>query len=511
MLTGDPAAPLILVVEENECLAEIIEASFESSSEGYRLRVVDTLQQARRAMADSPPDLVVIDAGSPEVDGDDPVTLAGAGCPVIVVAREGDAGGDAEARRGEGAVRYIAKSDYAFATMACISRQVLREWELIQERNRIRDDLDKGGKLESLGVLAGGIAHDFNNLLTVMLGHMTIAKESVPRPSTAYSSLTVAVSACDAGIRMARRLLSFAKGEALEKGALPVGDLVRECLVLLAGTVKVELDIPPELHQVQADRGQLHQVFSNLILNARQAMPDGGTLGVRAENVISRGDETGLLPGAYVRITFTDQGCGIEEEMLPHIFDPYFTTKSEGTGLGLASSDAIVVRHGGKIVVSSRKGVGSVFSVYLPAQVPEQAEEQAVRPDRTLPPREDGVRRVLVMDDEEELRSLVGTIAGHLGYQATVCCNGAEAVSLYNSALECGTPFTAVILDLVVSKGMAGKEAARRILTRDPGARLIVSSGYRNDPVMADPASYGFSAALPKPYRFKELEAVLPR
>ena len=262
------------------------------------------------------------------------------------------------------------------------------------------------------------------------------------------------------------------------------------------------------LHAIEADEGQMGQVFHNIVLNAVQAMPGGGTLVVSADNVTLTGDNSQALPpGNYVRVVFADEGHGMPEELQHKIFDPYFTTKPGGSGLGLASVHSIVKKHGGNVQVRSLVGRGTDFTFYLPSI------GAAVLGPTEIEATSEGGRHaggaVLVMDDDELIQILATQILEHLGYQVTSCANGEEAVALYGKAVGTGTPFLAAVMDLTIPGGMGGKEAAQQILALDPAVRLIVSSGYSNDEVMADYARYGFCAAIAKPYRVAELTAVL--
>jgi CheY-like chemotaxis protein len=262
-----------------------------------------------------------------------------------------------------------------------------------------------------------------------------------------------------------------------------------------------EFSISDNLRPVDADEGQLSQVISNLIINADQAMPEGGTVRVSCENVALGGDSgVPLPPGDYVKISVMDGGIGIPREHFEKIFDPYFTTKQKGRGLGLATSYSIIKRHGGHITVESELGIGTTFSVYLPVsrQVPPQETV-----DETMIPR--GVARILVMDDEEIIRDVAGRILEKLGYEVECVCNGAEAIAAYARARSKGRPFDAVIMDLTVPGGMGGKETLPKLQEIDPEVKAIVSSGYSSDPIMAEFRKYGFRGVVSKPYTIKKL------
>jgi two-component system, cell cycle sensor histidine kinase and response regulator CckA len=396
-----------------------------------------------------------------------------------------------------------------------LNRQIAGERKIaihtdITERESLQNELLKIQKLESLGVLAGGIAHDFNNILTGILGNISFARMFLDDTHRASLPLAHAEKASLRAAELATQLLTFAKGGAPIKRLVSLQPLVEESvsLALRGANVKGVLRIPDSLRAVQADEGQLGQAFHNVIINAVQAMPDGGTLTVSAENAaLGQGNREGLPTGAYVRLNFEDEGKGIPAEIQQKIFDPYFTTKPGGTGLGLASVHSIISKHGGRVEVTSTPGLGTVFSFLLPAVAAvSAASELALEPVSAAS--RVGVP-VLVMDDEELIRTLAAQILRHLGYRVTTCSNGEEAIALYLEAREAGDPFLAAIMDLTVPGAMGGKEAARRIIAVDPSARLIVSSGYSNDPVLAQYADYGFCAAIAKPYKGYHLAQVL--
>lgn len=395
-------------------------------------------------------------------------------------------------------------------------RQTLANTQLIRDRilviftdltehERVQRELLKIQKLESLGVLAGGIAHDFNNILTGIMGNISFAKMLLDPGHEACGPLDRAEKASGRAADLARQLLVFAKGSQPVKRMLDVRKVVDDAVSLaLSGTpVKAEFEMPAELHAVEADEGQLSQACHSIVINAVEAMPEGGKLTVCGENlVLDERNALGLPGGNYVRITFTDQGCGISEEDQKRIFDPYFSTKAGGTGLGLASTYAIVAKHGGRITVTSTVGVGTVFTIYLPSNgTAETAHHQA----NSVAAVDRSAETILVMDDDEMIRELATITLRRAGYAVTTCADGDEAIALYRVALAGGAPFTVTIMDLTIPGGMGGVEAARRILAIDPAAVLIVSSGYSEDPVMANFKTYGFSAAIEKPYKVEDI------
>jgi PAS domain S-box-containing protein len=382
----------------------------------------------------------------------------------------------------------------------------------ITEREFLQHELLKVQKLESLGLLAGGIAHDFNNILTSILGNISFAQVFLDEAHKARSPLEQAEKAAHRAAELAGQLLTFAKGGDPVKKPVSVQRLMDESISLvLRGTkVVVAIDIPDNLHTIEADAGQINQAFNNIIINAVQAMPGGGRLTVKAENAALSGLNTmGLAPGEYVKLTFSDQGCGIPEEEQKQIFDPYFTTKSCGTGLGLSSVYSIITRHCGHISVNSGSGEGATFTIYLPSTCEVSAEPGTGHDTGATADPAGG--SVLVMDDDEMILDLAANMLHLLGYRVTTCSGGEEAISQYKTAQGSGMPFDVVIMDLTVPGGMGGRETAKKILALDPRARLIVSSGYSNDPIMAHYEEYGFCGAMVKPYRINELMEALRR
>jgi len=372
----------------------------------------------------------------------------------------------------------------------------------ISERKRVESELVKAHKLESVGLLAGGIAHDFNNILTGIMGNASLAKMSLSPQDKAYKYVDNLETASYRAKDLTQQFLTFSKGGAPIKKRTSAAEIIRSSMQLALSGLKStgELTIPDDLWFVDADEGQVSQVIINLIINADQAMPKGGNIRGICENIeLDEANSFFLKKGMYVRISITDQGMGIPEEYLGKIFDPYFTTKEKGRGLGLASAYAIMKNHDGHISVESQIGVGSTFSLYLPASVLpviEQVETAEIV---------SGKEKILVMDDEEMVSTVVGEMLEHLGYNVAFAQDGEQALAMYSEALTSGRPFDAVIMDLTIPGGMGGKEALRRILQIDPDVRAIVSSGYSNDPVMADFRQYGFAGMVEKPFNLEKL------
>jgi PAS domain S-box-containing protein len=379
----------------------------------------------------------------------------------------------------------------------------------ITNQTRMETEIRKIQKLESLGVLAGGLAHDFNNLLTGIMGNISIIKLHVDPENKDYARLSAAEKAVERATDLTQQLLTFAKGGAPIKKTLPIADLVRESVdfALSGSNVSCNYSMSGGLWNTEADRGQMAQVFNNLSINAMQAMPDGGIVNVSMENVtLDVNNATTLPAGDYIKIVFSDAGTGIPEEHLSKIFDPYFTTKKRGSGLGLATAFSIVSKHGGHITVNTGPGIGATFSIYLPASKDGCCREGDIRTFIST-----GHGRVLIMDDEAIIRDVAGQILNSLGYEAGFAEDGAKALEEYARAKAEQRPYSVVIMDLTIPGGMGGKEAVKKLLDTDPNAKVIVSSGYSTDPIMADYRKYGFKSVITKPYNVVRMSEVISR
>ncbi len=377
----------------------------------------------------------------------------------------------------------------------------------VTARKRMEEEIQKASTLESIGVLAGGIAHDFNNILMAILGNIALARIELPPDSPAAARLEEAEKASHRAKSLTQQLLTFSRGGAPIRNPASADELIREtaAFALRGSNVRCAFDVAPDLWPVLVDEGQVSQVINNIIINADQAMPGGGSIEVRAENVaVKRGEEPPLDEGDFVRISIRDHGIGISREDLARIFNPFFTTKQNGTGLGLTTAYSIIRRHDGIIRASSEIGAGTTVSIYLPAS----RKAQRTMPRRAKP-RPSGRGKVLVMDDEEVLRDVAVDLLEAMGYAGVAVKDGAEALAAYRAAMDAGDPFDVVIMDLTVPGGMGGKEAVGKLLEIDPAAKAVVSSGYSNDPVMSDFRRYGFCGVIAKPYRIQELGAVL--
>jgi two-component system, cell cycle sensor histidine kinase and response regulator CckA len=377
----------------------------------------------------------------------------------------------------------------------------------ITDNVKMEEDLLKAQKLESIGILAGGIAHDFNNLLTAILGNISLAKMFTAKEDKIRQKLAEAEKASLRARDLTHQLLTFSRGGAPVRKASQLTGIIKDSAVFtLSGSrVICHFDIPCDLWPAEVDEGQISQVLGNLIINADQAMADGGAITIKCANIqVGSENALPLREGRYIRISISDQGVGIPEENLPRIFDPYFTTKKTGKGLGLAMVYSIIRNHDGHIMADSTEGVGTTFTIYLPAT-------ESVSVERLEHAKEPAAARgkILLMDDEEKIRDVAAEILRLTGYEVDLARDGDEAVALYKKADSEMRPYAAVIMDLTIPGGMGGKEAIETLRAIDESVIAIVSSGYSNDPIMADYKTYGFSGVISKPYMASDLRSIL--
>ncbi len=379
----------------------------------------------------------------------------------------------------------------------------------VTERRRIEEELNRSARMGSLAVLAGGIAHDFNNLLTGVFGYVGLAAKQLGRPERARASLQAAEAAIDKARALTGQLLTFTRAGEPTAAPFDLQTALRDSaqLALSGSNVRCELELTADLWPCLGDAHQIAQVIDNLVINARQSMPGGGSIALRASNV-SPGEAGGALaPGRYVRFDVEDHGGGIPPGLRERVFEPFFTTKATGTGLGLATAYSIVRRHGGRMDFASTPGGGTTFSVWLPAAADANPGTAAAAGAELAARR----GRVLVMDDEAYVREVLAEFLGSEGHAVAVAAHGDEAVALVRAGHLAGRPFDVALLDLTIPAGDDGAQVLVRLRALDPRLRAVASSGYSADPVMSDPARFGFTAALPKPYPLDDLSALLQR
>lgn len=383
--------------------------------------------------------------------------------------------------------------------------------EDITERKQMEEELVKMQKLKSVGILAGGIAHDFNNSLQGIMSMITLAETCANPDDEIYKRLEEAKKVVLQSKDLTQRLLTFSKGGDPVKDIISVQEVIRDLVNILpsrSNAIRM-FDLPDDLWTVEADKGQIKQVISNLIINAEQAMPDGGTIRVKAENIVVSANETlPLRAGNYIKISISDHGIGIPQESLPKIFDPYFTTKQGDRGLGLSIAYSIVNKHDGFITAESKVGNGTTFYIYLPISHKRVSAKPILNTTKETVPIK-GRGRILLMDDDDIIRRVVAELLKNLKYEVETAKDGTVAIARYKEAIKSNNLFDAVIMDLTIPHGMGGKEAIQKLLEIDPNTRAIVSSGFSDDPVMSDFKKYGFNDALTKPFEIDDLDEKL--
>ncbi len=381
----------------------------------------------------------------------------------------------------------------------------------ITEELLTQQELLKMRKLETVGVLAGGIAHDFNNIIAAIMGNIELAQLSMSPDEEPYRQLENAIKACARAHELALQLLTFSKGGHPVKKRTSLPGLIKESadFVLHGSKVVCKYEFPDDLWMADIDKGQISQVIQNLVLNSIHAMPRGGRMEIACSNcsdpeVLAKFN---LPPGKFVRMDITDSGKGIPEEIMDKIFEPYFSTKHTGSGLGLAIVHSIISKHGGAVSVESVLDKGTTFTVLVPAST-DQDHETEERSSQASHERAGGAV-VIVMDDDQMVRDLSMEMLRTLGHKPIEAADGRAAIEIYASRINSGEPVDLLIMDLTIPGGMGGVEALEELLKIDPQVKAVVASGYSNDPVMSNFKSYGFKAALLKPYTIKELADVI--
>ena len=378
----------------------------------------------------------------------------------------------------------------------------------ITEDLRLEAERERTAKLESVGLLAGGIAHDFNNILTAAMGYIDLARQRAAHGEKESEALGHAAAAIDRARQLTHQFQTFARGAEPIRRVITLDALIRESVgfALRGSNASCRFDLPEDLWPVDVDDTQIGQVLHNLVLNAAQAAPSGAEIVITAKNLDRPGEAPVGGSEPFVAVAVRDQGDGIAPDLLPRIFDPYFSTKEGGTGLGLSSAFGIIRRHGGHISVDTEPGQGSTFNVLLPA-VPDASIAQAAPQPATRP----GKGRILVMDDEAPIRTLLLEALGEAGYQVTVVETGEDAEAEWLEARAASRPYDLAIMDLTIPGGMGGRECVQRLRAVEPDLKAIVSSGYSTDPVMARYREEGFDGVCAKPYHLSELLGEIER
>jgi len=376
----------------------------------------------------------------------------------------------------------------------------------VTDKQRLEQDALKVRKLESVGVLAGGIAHDFNNILSAILGNLNLALDYTSLHEPAYTLLVEAEKASLRAKDLTQQLLTFSRGGEPVRKTTSIAEIITDSstFVLRGSNVRCDTWFAPDLLPVDVDFGQISQVIQNIIINASHAMPQGGVVTISGENVAEGLNPPSLVDEEkYIVVTVRDHGTGIPKNIINNIFDPYFSTKQTGSGLGLAICHSIIMRHDGCIAVESEPGEGTVFSIYLVASKDEIIDDHA----RESSPVTQVHGKIMIMDDDEMVQNIAKAMLIRFGYDHQLAADGKEAVALYEKDFSFGSQADLIIMDLTIPGGMGGAEAVKNILAINPAAKVLVSSGYSNDPIMANFKEYGFCGAIVKPYQMKELNA----
>jgi signal transduction histidine kinase/ligand-binding sensor domain-containing protein/CheY-like chemotaxis protein len=374
----------------------------------------------------------------------------------------------------------------------------------VMEKQSIEQELQKTRKLEALGIMAGGIAHDFNNFLTAVLGNLSLLRMTPSLNPEHKEKLQSAINAAIRASSLTNQLLTFSRGGSPVREAGCMAELIIECASFyIQGTnIQIKYNLSDDLWPVEMDYTQMSQVINNILLNAKESMPDGGTIQIEGKNLARAPSQLGQ--GRYIKIEIKDEGEGIPKKDLDRVFDPYYSTKKRGHGLGLATSYSIVSKHDGLLTIDSEVGKGTTVSIYLPA-----TDKKIVEPQTAEEPKASAGGKILVMDDNDDVRKTTKGLLQQLGYTVETSSEGGEAIRLYKESLRNESPFNAVVLDLTVPGGMGGRETLKHLLKIDPEVKAIVASGYSNDDVMANYSQYGFHASLNKPFVFEQLRDTL--
>lgn len=516
--------PLVLIVDDNpqnlQAIGHILK------KQGYDIAIAENGIEALEFVRNTPPEVILLDVMMPEMDGfevckrlkkdantkDIPVIFVTARVETDHIVKGFEIGG----------VDYVTKPFNSPELLARVNTQVMLKKSFV-ERTILEERLRQAAILEATGRLAGGIAHDFNNILSGIMGYISLAQFHVKIDSKAAELLSKAENASIRAKELTAKFLTFATGGEPVKDPKFIGGLIKDSveIVLSGSNVRCISSILPDLDPIEIDETQIRNALTDLVINAKEAMPDGGIVAVHAENIdVKESDALPLKAGKYVKISIQDFGAGIAPENFDKVFTPYFSTKSrgdqKGMGLGLSGVFSIVTKHKGHIDLESEVGIGTTVNLYFPAynkKVNQKQDEEAIHPDvdkKVLPQvASTNQARILVMDDEEILRNVCNDLLSILGYEKEFAVNGHQAIELYKKAKAAGTPFDIIILDLTIAGGMGGKEVIQKLREFDPAVTAIASSGYSDDPVLTNFQDYGFQNVLVKPYSLQEIKKQL--
>ncbi len=506
---SDQTGSRVLVVDDENLNREVLCRRLQR--EGYRPTGAASGPEALKLIRKEQFDAILLDILMPEMSGmevlgelkEDPLLRH---LPVIMLSALTDV--DRVARCIElGADDYLSKPLTAVLLRARLRASL--------EKQKLAGEILRASKLQSVGALAGGIAHDFNNMLTAVLGNLSLALQHPALPAELLPRLEEAIGGAVRAQEVTRHLLTFSEGGAPIKQTLRVRPLIEETstLVIAGSNVQCRFRLPDDLWDTEADPSQLKQVISSIVLNAVEAMPGGGSTCISAANLVQPPADTPLPAGEYIAVTIKDEGTGIAPGDLQRIYDPFFTTKRQSRGLGLAAAYSIIQRHGGHISIDSEPDQGTTARIYLRASRPHveaAAPASPVAPGEPVEPAAPAKqRRVLMMDDDAAIRMLAEVIFAQMNFDVETAPDGETALAAHAAAAAGGKPFDLVIMDLTIPGGMGGKEAIALLRKKDTSVCTIVSSGYSNDPVMSQHLEHGFNAVLPKPYTVSDLTALL--
>ncbi len=494
----------ILIVEDMGIVAGDIKSSLKKLGFAVTGMVSSGKDAIKKVKADTP-DLVLMDIFlKDEMNGIEAATIIQAkfNVPVVYLTTYTD-----EEVLGKAKIT----EPFGYIAIPFEDREMNTAIEIALYKHKIESHLHKAHKMETISTLAGGIAHDFNNLPGSIMGNVELARNMLPPETESSGFLSDAMESCIQARDLTKKFLLLSKGDEPKREAGIISESIKNYTnMALSGTnVKCEYRIAENLWIADFDKGQIGQVFSSIVTNAEEAMPEGGTITVEADNIIIDDERNiDMDEGQYVKTSIKDHGLGISSKDLESIFDPYFSTKDsfgdKGMGLGLSTALSIIKKHEGDIKVESKVGTGTTVSIYIPAH---EKESVVLQPEKISISKESeiGSKKILVMDDEEALRFATRALLDILGHDAECCKNSDETIETYQKAKESGEPFDAVILDLTIQGDTGGKETIQKLLEIDPDVKGIVASGFSNDPIMAGFREYGFCEALPKPYLKDEL------